>query len=89
MTLHQAFDRDQAEVSAVKGDVPVKKRGSSVRQGFTTHPERLMLATVTVLFVLLQRVQMGGDKIATNADKKLILAGIASPFSDFSRVCPF
>jgi D-methionine transport system permease protein len=42
----------------------------AIRFGYYRYQTDVMLITVTVLIVLVQLVQMGGDKIAKNADKK-------------------
>lgn len=42
----------------------------AIRFGYYRYQTDVMLITVAVLIVLVQLVQMGGDKIAKNADKK-------------------
>lgn len=42
----------------------------AIRFGYYRYQTDVMLMTVAVLIVLVQLVQMGGDKIARSADKK-------------------
>ena len=42
----------------------------AIRFGYYRYQTDVMLITVAVLIVLMQLVQMGGDKIARSADKK-------------------